>query len=292
MRDHATFKPTFWTRGTGKLLRGHPEAQIVATYLMTCASASMVGIYHLAVVTVAHETGLAFEAAWKGLRRCIEVGFCEYDEAEDLVFVPNLARHQVGDTLKPGDRRRIGVVRALKPFARHPFHAKFLDLYASAYGIEDDQSDAEKPPRAKAPRKGLTSPYDPDPDLVPDPVPVPEGSGEGSGGGVSGVVRALAPIAPATVSPTDPIPGWFRDASASVELTTGETLPVGECWLRYAGHRSGKVDKRPGRDDAVYWLTTVVVAEQRRDRQRGGVSPREPERPPLKPFPSAGGGAR
>ena len=235
MRDHATFKPTFWTRGTGKLLRGHPEAQIVATYLMTCASASMVGIYHLAVVTVAHETGLAIEAAWKGLRRCIEVGFCEYDEAEDLVFVPNLARHQVGDTLKPGDRRRIGVVRALKPFARHPFHAKFLDLYATAYGIEEDVEAAPTVAPKQGPTKGLTRIYDPDPDLVPDPVPAQVGSGEGHApsGGRDEVTPPASPAPAATVSPTEPVPEWFANARASVELTTGEPLPVvGECWLR------------------------------------------------------------
>src|SRR5665213_1243453 len=96
VRAYASLSPMFWTRGSGKRLRGHKEAQIVALYLMSAPATTMVGIYHLALPTLCHETGLTPEEATKGLGRCIEEGFCFWDETEELVFVPALAKHQIG----------------------------------------------------------------------------------------------------------------------------------------------------------------------------------------------------
>jgi hypothetical protein len=95
---------------------------------------------------------------------------------------------------------------------------------------------------------------------------------------------------------TDEPPAWFGEAIATVEVQTGETIRPSDSWLRYSGHRAGKgIAKTP--QDAVYWLTTVMVPEARkerrdasdrrereakwdrqRDRQRAGP---EPERLPV-----------
>ncbi len=60
-------------------------------------------------------------------------------------------------------------------------------------------------------------------------------------------------------------PEWFGLALGTVEMQTGETLRPTDSWLRYSGHRAGK-GIAPTQQDAVYWLTTVMVPEARRER--------------------------
>lgn len=149
MRTYASISPLFWTRGSGKRLRGDASAQVVALYLMTSPSTSMVGIFHMALPTLCHETGLSAEEATKGLRRCSEEQIAFWDEAEELVFVPALAKHQIGENLKPKDHKVKGVARALAPFKGHKFYDLFMDRYADAYSIS---SDVEQAPPEPLPR--------------------------------------------------------------------------------------------------------------------------------------------
>jgi hypothetical protein len=60
-------------------------------------------------------------------------------------------------------------------------------------------------------------------------------------------------------------PDWWAAVLATVEMQTGETIAPGEAWLRYAGHRAGK-NLPANREDALYWLTTVMVPEARKAR--------------------------
>src|ERR1039458_5327097 len=100
MRDFAKIAPTFWNGETGLKLRqsGH-QTQIIALYLLTCPSSNMIGLYHISLPTIAHETGSPFEGASQGLRRAFEANFAAYSEAEELVFVREMARYQVGEEL-------------------------------------------------------------------------------------------------------------------------------------------------------------------------------------------------
>src|SRR5439155_917307 len=82
MRDYAKISPQFWIGSTGRKLRdAGPEATLVALYLLSNPHANMLGLYYLPQLYIAHETGLGIEGASKGLRRTIEAGFCDYDEA-------------------------------------------------------------------------------------------------------------------------------------------------------------------------------------------------------------------
>lgn len=136
MREYAKFAPTFWTRGSGKLLRGYPEAQVVATYLFSAPGSNMIGLYYLPMPTLAHETGLSSEGASKGLRRVIEAGIAHYDDDAELVWMPEAARIQMGQTLQRKDKRSKGVLRELTPFGKHAFVGAFLHRYGDAYHIE------------------------------------------------------------------------------------------------------------------------------------------------------------
>lgn len=133
MRDYGKVSPQFWTGKTGKSLRGHAEAQIVALYLMTSPHSTMIGVFHLPKLYLAHETGLGMEAVEAGLARCIAAGFCAYDEDTETVFVVEMAAHQVGETLKPNDLRAKGLHRQYAAIAGtvlgDAFHARYGDAF-------------------------------------------------------------------------------------------------------------------------------------------------------------------
>jgi len=136
MRDYGKIAPSFWTRGTGKLLRGNPDGQVLALYLATCPAANIIGIFYIALATIAHETGLSPERVAAAMAKLRELGFAIYDEDTETVWIPNLAAYQVAESLEPGDKRRIGLVRAeLKRLGKHPFLRLFWEKYGVAYGL-------------------------------------------------------------------------------------------------------------------------------------------------------------
>jgi hypothetical protein len=69
----------------------------------------MIGLYYMPLAFLSHETGLTIEGAKKGLNSAIKAGFCKYDEHSEMVWVIEMATHQIGDALKPGDKRCAGV---------------------------------------------------------------------------------------------------------------------------------------------------------------------------------------
>lgn len=169
MRDYGRVAPTFWTRGSGKKLRGKPQAQVVALYLFTCPASSMIGIYHLALPTMAHEMGMPLDVAERALAEVCAVGIAQYDPEEELVYLPEGARYQIGEQLKPGDKRVAGVKAALAQFARHPFAVDFARRYAADFYLPTPEDDAppstpSKPyaPPQEGASKGLGSGSEPE----------------------------------------------------------------------------------------------------------------------------------
>lgn len=240
MRAYASLSPMFWTRGSGKRLRGQKEAQLVALYLMSSPATSMVGIFHLALPTLCHETGLSLEEASKGLARCSEEGLVFWDEDEELVFVPALAKHQMGDKLDPKDHKVKGVVRALAPFKGHRFFGMFMDRYADPYSlpIEADEGASESRPRDDVP--------DPDPAPVPGLVQVPDPGSGNSDAGARGADMAPA-VARGLVPARKPAPTNQQDALA---------IPIAE--------RARLVLEDPGNgqwSEPQRWPEVVAVAE-------------------------------
>jgi hypothetical protein len=150
MRDYAKVSPQFWTGATGKSLRGDPDAVIVAMYLMTSPHANMIGLYHLPKLYIAHETGLTIEGASKGLQRCIEALFCTYDEASEHVFVHEMARFQIGDSLDIKDKRCKGVENELEKCPKGALQHAFREKYASAFHLAPSKG---LPRGKKAPTK-------------------------------------------------------------------------------------------------------------------------------------------
>lgn len=152
-RDHAIVRHRFWTGRTGKSLRGDPEAQVLAQYLMSCPSSNMIGLYYLPIPMIAHETGLTFEGASKGLRRLSDGGFAHYDNAEEVVWVVNMAREQIGKELKAKDKRQEAIVRQWQEQANCAQYLEFHTRYATAFHLPDPKPTASRSEGAsEAPR--------------------------------------------------------------------------------------------------------------------------------------------
>jgi hypothetical protein len=138
MREYAKVAPQFWTGETGRAMRGDTELQVLAMYLMTAPGANMAGVYYLPLPTLAHETGVPPKALMKALRRASEGGFAHYDERTETVWVPEMARFQVGVSMKPGDNRIAGLVSMLWCVPKSPFIKNFYEKYKDAYHLPEE----------------------------------------------------------------------------------------------------------------------------------------------------------
>jgi len=157
-REYGKIEHGFWTGETGREMRGNPwQVRMVAAYLMSCGSASMVGIYYLPLQLMVHEIGcgLTIDGASKALQRLGELDFANYDADQEMVWVPNLARVQVARTLRMGDKQRAGILAKLQELRKCPFVRDFYALYRDAYCLPDCPDDVAQ---KQEPMKALQSP--------------------------------------------------------------------------------------------------------------------------------------
>jgi len=140
---------TFWTGDTGKQIRaaGKPT-QITALYLMTCPSSRMTGLYYLPLTYLRHETGLGIAEAQEAMEVLQGIGFCKYDKEHEVVFVTEMACHQVGPDLKPADLRIKGIKKEIQQHNKSSLHRDFLRRYEKAFSLNGASP-------SEAPRKGL-----------------------------------------------------------------------------------------------------------------------------------------
>lgn len=155
MRDYAVMTSQFWVGETGRELRGHKEAQIVAAYLVTGPSSTMIGLYHMALPILAHETGLPIQGASKGLAKCKEVGFAYYDPQSETVFIPEMAKFQLGAELSAKDKRVKAVVRLASQMRKSPYFKAFLDIYAGPYRLDRKELEANTEHPLTGHRRGI-----------------------------------------------------------------------------------------------------------------------------------------
>lgn len=159
MRDYGKVSPQFWIGRTGKTLRtAGAEAQLVSLYLLTNPHANMIGLYYMPLMFIAHETGLGIEGASKGLASAIEAGFCHYDEQSEMVWVPEMAAHQIGSNLSPKDKRCPGVQNEYNAQPENPFLSMFYDKYQTHYHMTIRRGNTPvNEPEPEGASKGLAS---------------------------------------------------------------------------------------------------------------------------------------
>lgn len=138
MRDYAKVGPQFWIGKTGKMLRrAGVDSQLVGLYLLTSPHANMLGLYYLAQETIAHETGLGLDRARTGLKACVDVGFCSYDTETEMVWVHEMAFHQIAEKLSQNDKQVKGVQNEYGKLPDNPFLAPFFEKYSSSFWMTD-----------------------------------------------------------------------------------------------------------------------------------------------------------
>jgi hypothetical protein len=148
MREYGKVSGKFWVGKSGKALRGKPEAQIVALYLMTCPTSEMSGVFHCPVLYIAHETGLGMEGATKGLQSLIESDYCSYDDESEYVFVHEMARYQIGEELKVNDNQVKSIKKAYLAMS-DVFKPVFFERYKDAFHLIDKRP-LQAPPKPRA----------------------------------------------------------------------------------------------------------------------------------------------
>jgi hypothetical protein len=156
-RDYAKVSSAFWTGKTGRALRGDPAAQLVGMYLITCQHANMIGAFNCPAIFVAHETGMALDEVLKALQRLTALGFCEYDAAEELVWICEMAKYQIGETLKKNDKRVGFIIKEFKKLPESKIKDEFYTKYKDSYFLPENVTKPIAPSPFEAPSKPLRS---------------------------------------------------------------------------------------------------------------------------------------
>ena len=154
MREYSKVYPRYWQSGTGKSLRGDMEAQLLSLYLMTCPHANMIGVFHCPVMYMAHETGMTHEGAYKALQRLIEVGFCTFDGDDEVIWVHEMAAHQIGTSLSVKDKQVLGIAKQYAQITQTQIRRGFYERYKAAYHLHEEEKTASP---LQAPCKPLRS---------------------------------------------------------------------------------------------------------------------------------------
>jgi len=137
MRSYARVSPLLWIGRTGKSLRGDPESQVVMTYLLTSPHSNSIGLYYLPISYICSDTGISDEGASKALRRLSEGGFMGYDRSSEVVFVYEMAKWQIGDSLNPADKQVKGIQAIYDELPENIFLTEFFDKYADCFHLKN-----------------------------------------------------------------------------------------------------------------------------------------------------------
>ena len=154
MRDFAMIAPQFWTGDTGRTLRkAGPDGMLVAMYLLTSPHSNVFGLYYMPIMYVAHDLNLPVERAQAAIHQCIDAKFCTYDEEAEVVWVFNMAKFQIGETVKPTDNRAKWIASEWQRLPKCSLLSAFIEKYGHAFGM----TEAPCKGGSEAPSKPLTS---------------------------------------------------------------------------------------------------------------------------------------
>jgi hypothetical protein len=274
MRDYGKVSPQFWIGATGRALRGDPEAQLVALYLMTSPHANMIGVFHCPLVYIVHETGLTSEGASKGLRRLIEADFCTYEAESEYVFVHQFAANQIGDTLDPKDNRAKAVDRELEKVPKGQCWRAFRARYAVPFNLP---TLAAVTAPTEAPSEPLRSQKQKQEQEQKEQPPIPPKGGGTPTLGLKAWLDSLKASGEKPIPPDDAVFAYADEVGiphdflrlAWLEFRHQHTQPNAKRYKDWRAHFRNSVRKNWGRlwwiDPAsnTYQLTTVGQQAQR-----------------------------
>jgi hypothetical protein len=145
MREYSRVSPRFWVGTTGRQIRKlGADHQVLALYLMTSPQANMIGLYYLPIAYMAHETGIDHKACGRALSDLMSARFCSYDHEAEVVWVCEMARHQIGDA-GVTSKQVIGAAAQYDQAPSNAFLGAFFDKYQGILGLKArrDQSSSD-----------------------------------------------------------------------------------------------------------------------------------------------------
>ena len=138
----------FWTGRTAVRMRTQPiETRAVAFYLATAPTSHMTGLYYITVGTIAGDLGITTRRVVKALQWLSSDGYCYWDDDNSVVWVRQMARHQIGASLEARDNRVTAILDQLREYKHSPLAGEFVRHYWDAYHFAEiagrDDFDAE-----------------------------------------------------------------------------------------------------------------------------------------------------
>lgn len=263
MREYAKLSPTFWTGETGRAIRKRgSEAVIVALYLVSSPGSNMLGLYYQPIMYMAHETGLGIDGATKGLRACIEVGFCDYDGDTEMVFVKEMAAWQIADDLKPADLRCKGIQKDYEALPDNPFLEAWWLRYRKAFHLTS---------RRVGSREATLFPELPEQGPMEAPSEASSKPGAGAGAGaekpsVSGRGSRLPP----NWDPGEAGLSFAAQQGLASGRAQGELAKFRDYWVAQPGQKGVRNDWQ------ATWRNWVRKAVEGTPQQRGAPSAADP----------------
>jgi hypothetical protein len=161
LREYAKVSPRLWTGQLGQKLKGDPEAQAMASYLVSGPNATMIGLYRLPMEYAAADLGWTFEGASEALRRVCAAGLAKHDSQNQRIWVIESARHEFGESLAADDKRVKGIENKLADHEMSFLANDFRAYYGAAFHLSGRRK-----------KKALKSPSE---------APSKPGSGAGAG---------------------------------------------------------------------------------------------------------------
>src|SRR5688572_20424107 len=100
MRTYGIAKSSIWNGPTGRqLYAAGKDAQLLAFYLFTNPHANAIGLYYLPFVVIPSEVAMTADEVRATFGVMDHLAFAHYDDPSQVVWVREMARHQLGDSL-------------------------------------------------------------------------------------------------------------------------------------------------------------------------------------------------
>lgn len=136
-RSYAKIYTGKWRSRSFRTLRGNPWAIVLQDYLMSCPASEMSGVFYMPKYLIEGELGIPHDELENAIRILEEADFCRFYD-DEYVFVFNMARYQIADTLSPEDNRWKSLMRDIEDMPeniRKEFIIRYNDDFNLGYRI-------------------------------------------------------------------------------------------------------------------------------------------------------------
>ena len=97
----------------------------------------MIGVFYCPLPYISLDSGFPIEWVIEGIETLVAAKFCTHDAVNNLFWVHETARYQIGDTLKPNDNRKKDVIKRFNMLPEGVAKTGFYERYKIAFGLPD-----------------------------------------------------------------------------------------------------------------------------------------------------------